>query len=558
MFAADFTPVMSRDDVRELDRATIESGTASLELMERAGACIVESLQRRRNELLGRACRQQPRVLIVAGSGNNGGDGYVLARLLRIAGWMPQVAHVGRDPKDEGDCAVNRERWLAEGGRILDAGATRELLAPGGAREVDLIVDALFGTGLDRDLDGDATATVEAVNRYAAHNAIAVVAVDVPSGLCADTGDVLGCAVRARLTVTLGAAKPGLFVGSGPDFSGRVDVADIGLLDPGKAGLEPLGQVIDAHTCAAWLEPRPATTHKGQLGHVLILGGSQGKTGAPLLAARGALRAGAGLVTVGVPATLAAQTDAALAEAMTFALPDNGRGALAENAWRNLAEPLRAFDAIAVGPGLGTDLAVRDFVIELVRNYPGRLVVDADALNVLADCRLNLGVMFTKRRRSGHGATILTPHPGEAARILAVDAAAIQADRLRAAEELSFDGPATWVLKGAATIVTQRGRFAFNGSGNAGMASAGMGDVLAGVCAAVTARVENPFRAAAIAVHVHGAAGDLMAGRLGGPGFLSSEVADTIPQAFAAVAAARPPYEQPAPQPRLQTGDERR
>ncbi len=555
MFASDFTPVLGRDDMRTLDRATIEGGTDSLELMERAGHCIAVAIQQHRGDLLAQA-PSQARVVIIAGAGNNGGDGYVLARLLGAAGWSAQIAQVGGEPKAGGDCAVNRERWLAGGGSVLDGGQLLNLLANRQTPEFDLVVDALLGTGLDRDLEGETAVVVEAVNQYALRKSVAVVAVDIPSGLCADTGRVLGCAVQARLTVSLGAAKPGLFLGRGPDFAGRVEVADIGLLRAEDAGIETLGQVIDARSCAAWCKPRPATTHKGKLGHVLIIGGSLGKTGAPLLAARGALRAGAGLVTVGVPAGLAAQTDAALAETMTLALPDNGQGALAEGAWKDLAEALRGYDAIAIGPGLGTELAVRDFVIELVRNYPGKLIVDADALNVLAASRLNLGVMFTKRKRSGHGATILTPHPGEAARILAVDADDIQADRLQAIEELTFDGPATWVLKGAATLVAQRDRLAFNGSGNAGMASAGMGDVLAGVCAAVTVRSQDAFRAAAIAVHVHGLAGDLLARRLGGPGFLSSEVADTIPQAFTALAAPRFPHEQLNFHSQLRTDDE--
>ncbi len=531
MFGDNFTPVFGREEMRTLDRVSIERGTPSIELMERAGRAVTDCILAY-EPLRARKPSGIPfRVLIAAGPGNNGGDGYVIARLLEQSGARAVVAQVLAQPHEDSDCAKVAARWREQGGEVLAPANAAEAIRSARSEGFHAIVDAVFGTGLDRSVEGEAAQIL----RVIAEARLPVAAVDIPSGLCADTGVVLGVCVPAVLCVAIGGAKPGLFLDQAPDFTGRVRVVDIGLLNAEEAGVRDVGQVIDGTTCAAWLKPRSGTTHKGSLGRVLIIGGSLGRIGAPLLAARGALRAGAGLVTIGVPATLALQTDTAMHETMTFALPDNGQGALAEKAWQVLAEPLRAFDCIAVGPGLGTGIGVRDFVIELVRNFPGRLIVDADALNELAASRLDLAVMFTKRRRVGHGAAIFTPHPGEAGRMLAIDSAAVQDDRLGVVEDLTHGSPSTIVLKGAATIIGSGKRIGFNTSGNPGLASAGMGDVLAGVCAAITMHEDDPFRAAALAVHAHGLAGDILAAELGGPGFLASEVADTIPRALAAL-----------------------
>jgi NAD(P)H-hydrate epimerase len=401
-----------------------------------------------------------------------------------------------------------------------------------GGLEYDVVLDALFGTGLDRELDASYADLIGALNE----SGLPVVAVDIPSGLCANTGRVLGTAVLADATVTLGAAKPGLFLGSGPNHAGRIAIVDIGLRDPEEAGIEPVGCVLDDECCEAWVPHRHPMTHKGELGHVLIVGGSAGKTGAVLLAARAALRSGAGLVTMAVPAAVAATTDAALLEAMTTELVDDGHGQVARPAWDAFAGTLERYRAVVVGPGLGNGQGVWPLVEGLVTTFRGPLVIDADGLNALAAHRSDaLERAFRMRRDAGAAAAVLTPHPGEMARLLGLSSAEVQEDRLAACRDLAARLQATVVLKGAASLVSDGERTGFNSSGNAGMASPGMGDVLSGLAGTLTAEIGDPFAAASLAVYVHGLAGDILSDRYGGPGFLAGDLAEVLPAAFAAL-----------------------
>jgi NAD(P)H-hydrate epimerase len=529
--------VLRRDDVRALDAHTIESGTPGIELMERAGAAIARSVetfhaQRGDPAAPGRA----PAVLILAGSGNNGGDGYVVARLLAGLGWSATVAAVGRPPAETGDAGANRKRWLDEGGALLEsAHEIAAAIASAGAipgRRFDIILDALLGTGLDREVGAPYRDVIDQTNGAGAR----VVAVDIPSGLCADTGNPLGTAVRASHTVTIGAAKPGLFLAKGPDFCGSIEVVDIGLSAPESANVAPLGRALTAASVGPAVPIRARTAHKGDGGHVLIVGGSLGKTGAVLLAARGALRSGAGLVSVAVPSTLAKTTDAALWEAMVIELPDDGRGHVGASAWAAVSSRIANFSAVVIGPGLATGPGARELVFDAVRGARCPLVVDADGLNVLAEDVDATNAAIAERRRTGHGGLVLTPHPGEMARLLGSSSAAIQGDRVAAVRTwLGGRESATLVLKGAATLVGNGERLAFNTSGNPGMAAAGMGDVLSGITGAFAAVVEDPFEAACLAVFVHGAAGDAVERDFDGPGFFASEVADAVPEELAAL-----------------------
>jgi len=525
-------PVLTREDTRKLDADTIASGTPSIELMERAGERIAAFVESHVDELVGAEPRGASlKLLVLAGPGNNGGDGFVVARLLSASGWEPTVALCARPPRAGTDAATNLERWKRLHGGLMSRGECVELLRAGGL-DYDLVLDAMFGTGLDRDLDGSYVELIGALNE----SGLPVVAVDTPSGLCADTGKVLGSAVLADATVTLGAAKPGLFVGNGPNHAGRIAIADIGLRDTDEAGIVPVGCVLDDECCEAWVPHRHPMTHKGELGHVLIVGGSAGKTGAVLLAARAALRSGAGLVTMAVPATLAATTDAALFEAMTVHLADDGHGQVAAPAWNGLVATLERYRAIVVGPGLGATDAAVPLVRGLVTTFRGPLVIDADALNVLAaEPRDALERMFRNRADAGAARAVLTPHPGEMGRLLGISSAAVQDDRLAACSGLAERLAATVVLKGAATLVCDGDRTGFNSSGNAGMASPGMGDVLSGLSGTLAAELPDSFAAAALAVYVHGLAGDMLSDRYGGPGFLAGDLADAIPAAFAAL-----------------------
>lgn len=529
--------VVRRDDVRALDAQTIRNGTPGIELMERAGEAIARSVETFYEQAIGAAAPgRAPAVLVLAGSGNNGGDGYVVARLLARLGWSAVVAAVGNPPADTGDAGANRKRWLAEGGTLLEA--ADEIAAAIGAagaiphRKFDIVLDALLGTGLDREVGSPYRDIIDQTNGAGAR----VVAVDIPSGLCADTGKPLGTAVRAAHTLTIGAAKPGLFLAKGPDFCGSVEVADIGLCSPESAGIAPVGRALTAAGVGPTVPVRARTAHKGDGGHVLVIGGSLGKTGAVLLAARGALRSGAGLVSVAVPSTLAKTTDAALWEAMVIELPDDGHGHVGASAWAAVSSKMASFSSIVIGPGIATGAGSRELVFDAVRGAPCPLVVDADGINALAENAEAATSAIAERCGAGHGGLILTPHPGEMARLLGSSSAAVQGDRIAAVRTwLGGRDEATLVLKGAATLVGNGDRLAFNTSGNPGMAAAGMGDVLSGIAGTFAGVIEDPFDAAGLAVYVHGAAGDAVARDFDGPGFFASEVADAVPEELAAL-----------------------
>jgi len=526
--APDFKPVLGREDMRKLEAATIAAGTPSLELMERAGRRIADYLEAHRGVIS--ASSAHPSLLVLVGSGSNGGDGLVVARLLMERGWDVSVALCAREPAARTDAAKNLRLWRDAGGSLAELSSVLHTLHEGGA-SWDAVLDALYGTGLDRPLEGGDIEVVRAVNA----SALYTVSVDVPSGLCANTGQPLGAAVVADATVTIGAAKPGLFVGVGPDHAGRVTVVDIGLLDVDTAGITALGQVLDRETCCTWIPPRRRTVHKGDLGHVLVVGGQRGKTGAVLLAARGALRAGAGLVTTAVPRSLVDFTNAALTEAMTCALPESPRAEIGKHAWDALRPDVQRFSTAVIGPGMGTGAGAVALVEDFLREFAGTLVVDADALNVLALEPARLSAKLSHRRARGQGDVILTPHPGEMARFLGTTASDVQQDRLAVTRAFCAAHAATLVLKGAGTIVCDGHSTGFNTSGNPGMASPGMGDVLSGITGTLAARMETSFTAASTAVYLHGLAADLVAARSRGPGYLAREVADALPSASAAL-----------------------
>ncbi len=536
--------MLGRSAVRELDRKTIEAGTASIELMERAGRLIAVGLDdyhslgpcQRLLTLRGRA----KRVLILCGSGNNGGDGWVAARHLAQKGWHVEAALCAREPRAGGDAAVNFEKWREGGGTVFDYAQALDALSPRNSGGYAIVLDCLFGTGLDRPLEGRAAALVQAVNRADT----GVVAADIASGLCADRGVALGACIRADATITLGAAKPGLFLADGPSYSGRVTVADIGLLELAEAGLQSSGAVLDLSSVAPLVEARDPMEHKGRRGHVLVVGGSPGKSGAVLLAARAALRAGAGLASMAVPDGLAAAVDTALYEAMTIGLPEGSDGCFAPRAWQRLQPLTGDFSAVVTGPGMGTGNGAKQFFGSLLENFDGPIVADADALNIAASFGETGGMSFagycSARKQRGAAALLLTPHPGEMARLCAMTTAQVQADRLGCTQELARRLDCVVVLKGAGSIVHDGSRTAYNCSGNPGMAAAGMGDVLSGVAGACLAqRNKDPFSAAALAVFWHGAAGDFRYRQLRAPGFLASEVADSLPRALAAMHSGR-------------------
>ena len=495
--------------MRLRDRHTIETlGVPGELLMESAGRAVAgEAL------VLGGSSRG---VLVVCGSGNNGGDGLVAARHLHLLGVRVRVALLARAEELRGDAASNFAR-------AREAGVC--FTAPAAAPERgELVVDALFGTGLARPVAGAAAQAVERIRRGRRESDCPVLAVDLPSGLSADTGQPLGPCVEADVTVTLGLPKAGIALEPGRTLAGRIRVARIGIAD--EAPQAPAAAVLWTRAGAAGLLPlRPSAAHKGSFGHVLVVAGSEGKTGAAALAAHGAGRAGAGLVTIACPASLHDILEEKCTEAMTVPVPETLARSLAAAAEKPLLELASARDVVALGPGIGEDPETAALVRALVPVLARPLVLDADGLNAIA-----ANPALLKGRRHP---TIVTPHPGEAARLLGLESQQINADRIGMALALSERTGAVVVLKGAATVTAAPdGRVVVNPTGGPILGTGGTGDVLTGVIAGLLAQGLEPLVAAALGVYLHGLAADGLAERFGPAGALAEDVAAQIPVAM--------------------------
>lgn len=511
--------VVGRQAMQEVDRrAAAEYGVPTLLLMENAGAAVA----RRASALLGHRVSGR-RVVVVAGSGNNGGDGLVAARRLAAAGARvlaimaaeggPESPRLSEDARFQYGLARSfgvEVAWMGEAGA--------DPVLEGAVASADLVVDAVLGTGSRGAPRGRALAAIELMAKARGP----VLAVDIPSGVDADTGQVPGAAVRAVETVTFGFPKPGLLIFPGAALCGRIWVAEIGFPPALLAEAPPAVELLEAETVASWLPRRPPDAHKGTFGHVLVVAGSRGMAGAGAMAARSALVAGAGLVTWGVPASLQDAVAPMVPEALTVGLPDGGSGRLAAGAAAAVLELLSTRDVLLIGPGLGTHPETAEAVLAILGAWQGPAVVDADALNILAASsgRPDAGPpQFPQaptgppgRTDQGTPARILTPHPGEMARLLGRSVRAIQEDRVAAAREAARRFGAVVVLKGARTVIADPpGNAWLNPAASAALATGGSGDVLSGVAAAFLAQGLGAAAAAACACFVHGLAGVLAA-----------------------------------------------
>ena len=465
--------VYSTQQVRDIDqRAIRECDIPGIELMSRAGKSAFAEIAR--SNPVARCVR------IYCGSGNNAGDGYVVAAAAQQDGWDVEVVAVGDPAGLSGDAAAAFAR-AETAGVAIRAPADR-------LRDCDVIVDALLGTGLTRPVAGAFAEAVDAINRSAAQ----VVALDMPTGINSDTGQILGDAVRADLTVTFVGLKPGLFLGQAPDFTGTVRFDGLGIPPLAYQGLDPVMHTLPAGRLKVEFPKRSRMSHKGLNGKVLLIGGAPGMGGAIRLAGEAALRAGAGRVQIATHADSVATVMSGRPELMCRAV----------DAAEALPALLDGADAVVVGPGLGrgpwsTTLysAVVDFAVKTGRP----LVLDADALNLLA------GSPWVPCD------ALLTPHPAEAGRLLGISTAAVQADRLAAVRALAEKYMASVVLKGACSLVLDQRDCYVCDRGNPGMATAGMGDVLAGVCGALAAGRRRIAGVAPTAVLLHAMAGDLAA-----------------------------------------------
>jgi ADP-dependent NAD(P)H-hydrate dehydratase / NAD(P)H-hydrate epimerase len=465
-------------DTRAADqRAASAHGLAGGVLMERAGSAAFALLRER--------FPRARRIAVVCGPGNNGGDGYVLARLAKEAGLTVAVlspsntAGAQAHPTNAsavGDAAAVRAAWYKTGGTV-QAFSVEHLPAS------DVIVDALFGTGLERPLEGEWRAAIEAMNA----SGRPVFAIDIPSGLHADSGRVLGAAVRAALTLSFIGLKGGLFTGQGREHSGLILFDDLGVPDTVFTGATPLARRITKRNLRGLLVPHAQHAHKGDAGRVLVVGGQPGMPGAVRLAGEAAYRAGAGLVVLATHPAHAASIGAARPELITYGVND-----------AQAIQPLfNGSHALAVGPGLGQDEWARAlWQAVLAADKP--LVVDADALNLLA------------AQPSSRADWVLTPHPGEAARLLGVSVSDIQFDRFAAARAIAQRYGGVCVLKGSGTLVNAQGESSMwlCDRGNPGLATGGSGDVLTGVIVALLAQGLTPIEAARLGVWIHASAGD--------------------------------------------------
>jgi len=489
--------VLSAEQMREADRRTIEEiGIPSVVLMENAGRQVVSALQAAFEHLA------SLRVAVLAGRGNNGGDGFVIARVLGQRGVDVTVFVLGGLADVRGDARVNLEILGRLGSPVVEVpGEEAWELHASELGACDLVVDAMFGTGLKTPLSGFYETVVADLNSLDA----TVVSVDLPSGLSADTNEVIGPAVQADLTVTLAAPKLPLVLPPARTLAGDLVIMDIGIPPQVIEALEgPRVEVLTREGLKGLVPEREAEAHKGDYGHVLVVAGSRGKTGAAHLAATGALRCGAGLVTVATPASCLPIVAALGAEYMTLPLPETGEGGATEAAIEEiLAGP---WDVIAAGPGLGTGEGVRGLITGLLERARVPLVLDADALNVLAGDPGRLAA------RDGQ-VVVVTPHPGEMARLLGLTTAEVQANRLESARNLATARGLHVVLKGHRSVIaTPAGAVFINPTGNPGMATGGTGDVLTGVIAAWLGQIGDAEAACRLGVYVHGAAGDLAAG----------------------------------------------
>lgn len=515
------TRVVTAEQMREMDRrATEEFGVPSLLLMENAGRAVADAAC----ELLGDV--ENKLILVACGPGNNGGDGFVAARHLRQAGALPIIAYFGDREKARGDALANIEIAENSGMDIVvnpDPKGSWDWLP----RELDLIIDALLGTGIKGELRQPYADIIARICGTRTGAGCPVVSVDIPSGVDSDTGQTLGPAVIADVTVTFALPKVGTVTYPGASFVGKLVVADIGIpekvtrVKPDAEGTYLLG----------WFEavslglPRLQDSNKGLYGHVAIVAGSVGMTGAAALAAQGALRIGTGLVTILVPESLNDIMEVKVTEAMTIPVPQGRARAFGMASLEKVLEYANKWDSAVIGPGFGRDEDTIEFTLELIKCLEKPAIIDADALyavskdlSVLRDCKARL---------------VLTPHPGEMATLLGTTVPEVQSNRLETARGFAKEHGVTVVLKAAGTVVADPdGRVFINTTGSPGMATGGTGDVLSGMIGGLLGPRKSPTAIASAAVYLHGRAGEIAAERRSEPAMIATDVADCIGDAI--------------------------
>ncbi len=516
--------IVTANEMQEIDRVTMKKyGIPGMVLMERAGLAVVSKI----NEIY-----SDRKVVVLCGGGNNGGDGFVIARILHNQGREVELFTAFNPHKLKGDAKMNYNTAKKYGVAISPINKFLTV-KPKPFNRNSLIIDALLGTGLSKDVRSPVSGVINRINKLSCP----VISVDIPSGVSSDTGQIMGCAVKARRTITFGLPKRGHLLYPGAEHSGELFIADIGfhqkLLQSDKIKVSLIRKQDAVHL----LRTRPKYSHKGTYGHVLFLAGSRGKTGAALMASKACLRAGAGLVTIGIPETLADALQSRVTEEMILPLADKGDGSLSFNSVDAILEfQNKKGNVLAIGPGLSVDDEISKLMRWLVLKSKVPLVIDADGLNAIAG---KTGILKKSRVP-----VILTPHTGEMARLLMQNTEhtaentdgkrkSIEEDRIETAVSFARRTKTYLVLKGVPTVIAEPDGNAFvNSSGNPGMSTAGTGDVLTGMISAFLAQKLSPEDASVLAVFVHGHIGDVVAEKVGQQSLIASDIIKAIPKVF--------------------------
>ena len=513
--------LVTANEMQKMDRSTIESfGLPGRILMENAGRgatqFFLDQFKNAENKKIG----------VIAGRGNNGGDGFVIARYLAQKGISVTVYLLSEHQKVSGDASANLKLLSPLKVPVIEMPDAKSFSAHETAMRHEAIwIDAIFGTGLRSDVKGFFKDVIDFINRLNKP----VFAVDIPSGLNSDTGQPCGACIRADATATFAFAKTGHFMFPGADYTGNLKIIDIGVPPHIAHDIGPLQYLLTPDLIRAVFSPRPSDAHKGHTGHLLVIAGSTGKTGAAVMTATSAMRSGAGLVTLGIPASLNPILEAQVIETMTEPLPETVNGILDDTSVNRIMDLLSDKKCLAIGPGIGTAPETQKLFKNLLQENTKPVVIDADGLNILAGHIEILKDLNTP--------VVLTPHPGEMARLIRTTSTDVQKDRIKCARDFSAKFNVNVVLKGARTVVAHPdGRVFINPTGNPGMASGGMGDVLTGIIAGFIAQGHSPELAAHAGVYLHGAAADSLAKNKGPFGYLATDVMDTLPEVIKTLA----------------------
>lgn len=506
--------IATAEQMRELDRrASEEFGVPSILLMENAGLRTFDVVAEMLEETGG------SRVLIICGRGNNGGDGFVVARHLHASGAMVRVLLPARFEDVKGDALINLEICCKSGVDITEISEFEPV--EDALLECDLVVDALFGTGIRGDITGLAGEIIDAIN----NSGLPVVSVDLPSGLNADTGEIGGRCIEATATVTFALPKIGLATYPGAKYAGDVSVAEIGIPEAAfrTAGIRTY--LTSEDDVIYRLPARPPDGHKGTFGHAALIAGSVGLTGAAAMSSMAAVRIGAGLVTLGIPTSLNDILEVKVTEVMTVPMSETPDRSFSRDAVGQALELIAKCDSVAIGPGLSRNPDTIAFVQELLPQIEVPMVIDADGLNAISE---DVSVLSKLKAPA-----ILTPHPGELSRLTGTPTSAIQSNRLKAAQDAARKFGAIVVLKGAATVIaTPDGEAWINSTGSPALATGGTGDVLTGATVGLLAQGLSPLDAAICATFIHGMAGEIVAEEVGEAGAAAGDLLEMLPQAI--------------------------